>query len=332
MMRHAQMQVPTLVFDPRNVAVTRNNTLKRRSLAASNPASRNIQDHFAGHDQQRDARLLNQLGRMSPEEQLDKFLRSVQQVHGQQMNEADDNTEYDDYAIIDKPKGNSSTTLELAKWHSMDSIGDSAKKDPKRYSMIRRKMSADQSRERTDAPRTFASVSQPDDNDQDKNSKQQDPQKKQHVSLRMFKAKLGKPMSQMPSISPHQMMPKQISTGSSSATTSGTESSMNHHLKGSGGDSMSITDDDDYQVLNDGDNLVGASEPVIDQDQMTIYSCSCTDVTLDENNCIVHNHNDVINKNLNNHRPAAATIPRTINPFPDNTSQATPVSLPCSFG
>ena len=139
-------------------------SLKRRSLAVSSmfrdpppvvdpyppyaaPRANPAPYHHQQHPDlgSRDAKLLNQLGRMSPEEQLDKFLRSVAANNNNAVRE---DTEFDDYAIVQKPSAKqqqhqlppaSSGQGQSANsgWRSMDSLGQ----DPRRYSMVRRKVS-----------------------------------------------------------------------------------------------------------------------------------------------------------------------------------------------
>ena len=154
-------------YPPNSYANYHTGSLKRRSLAAmaasggqrsmfhprdgdpyaaprANPAPYPRPDGGMGAG--RDAKLLNQLGRMSPEEQLDKFLRSVAANAGNQCNVRED-TEFDDYAIVQKPAKqatqpplqsgqNSGPNGASSGWRSMDSLGQ----DPRRYSMIRRKV------------------------------------------------------------------------------------------------------------------------------------------------------------------------------------------------
>ena len=167
------------VFDPRDMGAYHphpgnyphhpnyhTGSLKRRSLAVSSmfrepplppdpyppyaaPRANPAPYHHQQHPDlgSRDAKLLNQLGRMSPEEQLDKFLRSV--AANTNNNAVREDTEFDDYAIVQKPSAKQQQQHQMppassgqgqsanSGWRSMDSLGQ----DPRRYSMVRRKVS-----------------------------------------------------------------------------------------------------------------------------------------------------------------------------------------------
>ena len=84
--------------------------------------------------------------------------------------------------------------------------------------------------------------------------------KKGHVSLRMFKAKLGKPSV---------VIPPPPSSGAVDDTSATYQEPVH------------VSTRDKEEV-------------------MTEYSCSCTDVTLDEKYCIAHNHTQsVANRSVN---------------------------------
>ena len=288
---------PPMFRGPVPPSMTNSKTLHRRksfdpdfgpkSLAA-NPSFTHLHQHQVGNNEPRDSKL-RYLGRMSPEEQVDKYLKSVEKVNAEKEarlrqrlksrelsmhleNHTDYRTTFDPSKHITKPRLNSSMN---SRWHSLDSVSRPVL--AKNVNNIIRKTRA--------PPREPLEIkSKVTNNNINNNNKKMNA--KPNLASRQLqppyhreRTDLPKSFASMPQIGIHSTPVRPKNRRKSSESSESPVRKTPEEKMSTGSDAKS----------RESTPYVAVSR-LSDHPDDYVDSCSCTDVTLDETLKINHNH------------------------------------------